>query len=90
MKQYSSNFIHLKCDVIDGIIQDGVRQPILFSFLLDKPSGCKVFGEPETIPYKNIIKSVQNAITFYLEHNNNEEVDFNSETLTFTLQMIKI
>ena len=46
--------IHLKCDVIDGIIQDGVRQPILFSFVLDKPSGYKVFWEPETIHYKKI------------------------------------
>ena len=27
---------------------------------------------------------------FYLEDDNNEEVDFNQETLTFTLQMIKI
>ena len=29
-------------------------------------------------------------MTFYLEDDNNEEVDFNQETLTFTLQMIKI
>ena len=34
---------HLKCGAIDGSIQDGVRQPILFSFVLDKPSGYKVF-----------------------------------------------
>ena len=38
--------IHLKCDCIDGSNQDGVRQPILFSFVLDKPSGYKVFCEP--------------------------------------------
>ena len=44
--------IHLKCDCIDGSIQDGLRQPILFSFELDKPSGYKVFCEPETIHYK--------------------------------------
>ena len=44
--------IHLKCDIIDGSIQDGVRQPILFSFVLDKPSGYKIFCEPETIHYK--------------------------------------
>ena len=37
------NKIYLKCDVFDGSIQDGVRQPILFSFVLDKPSGYKVF-----------------------------------------------
>ena len=84
------NKMHLKCDAIDGSIQDGVRQPILFSFVLDKPSGYKVFCEPETIHFKKINKSVLNTITFYLEDDNNEKVDFNGETLTFTLQMIKI
>ena len=44
--------IHLKCDCIDGSIQDGVRQPILYNFVLDKPAGYKVFCEPETIHYK--------------------------------------
>ena len=82
--------IHLKCDCIDGSIQNGVRQPILYSFVLDKPAGYKVFCEPETIHYKKINKSVLNTITFYLEDDNNEEVDFNGETLTFTLQMIKM
>ena len=82
--------IHLKCDAIDGSVVNGIRQPILFSFVLDKPSGNKVFCEPETIHYKKINKSVLNTITFYLEDDNNNEVDFNGETLTFTLQMIKI
>ena len=84
------NKIDLKCDCIDGSIQDGVRQSILFSFVLDKPAGIKVFCEPETIHYKKINKSVLNTITFYLEDDNNEEVNFKGETLTFTLQMIKI
>ena len=82
--------IHLKCDCIDGSIQNGLRQPILFTFVLDKPSGYKIFSEPETIHYKKINKSVLNTITFYLQDENNKEVDFNQETLTFTLQMIKI
>ena len=82
--------IHFKCDCFDGCIQDGVRETILFSFVLDKPSGYKVFCEPETIHYKKIKKSILNTITFYLEDNNNAEVDFNQEALTFTLQMIKI
>ena len=86
----NTNKIHLKCDCIDGTIQDGMRQPILFSFVLDKPAGYKVFCEPETIHYKKINKSVLNTITFYLEDNDRKEVDFNGETLTFTLQMIKI
>ena len=84
------NKIHLKCDAIDGSVVNGIRQPILYSFVLDKPAGYKVFSEPETIHYKKINKSVLNTITFYLEDDNNEEVDFNQETLTFTLQMIKI
>ena len=46
------NKIHLKCDCIDGSIQDGVRQPILFSFVLDKPSRYEVICEPETIHCK--------------------------------------
>ena len=86
----NTNKIHLKCDAIDGSVVNGVRQPILYSFVLDKPAGYKIFCEPETIHYKKINKSVLNTITFYLEDNNNTEVDFNGETLTFTLQMIKI
>ena len=80
----------MKCDCIDGSIQNGVREPILYRFVLDKRPGYKIFSEPETVHYKKINKSVLNTITFYLEDDNNKEVDFNQETLTFTLQMIKI
>ena len=80
----------MKCDAIDGFVVNGVRQPMLYNFVLDKPSGYKVFCEPETIHYRKINKSVLNTITIYLEDNNNTEVNFNSETLTFTLQTIKI
>ena len=48
----NTNKIHLKCDAIDGSVVNGVRQPIIYSFVLDKPSGYKVFCEPETIHYK--------------------------------------
>ena len=60
----STNKIHLKCDCVNGSIQDGVRQPILYSSVLDKKPGYKVFCEPETIHYKKINKSVLNTITF--------------------------
>ena len=86
----NTNKIHLKCDVIDGSVVNGIRRPRLFSFVLDKKPGYKVFVEPETIHYKKINKSVLNTITFYLEDDNNKVVNFNGETLTFTLQMIKI
>ena len=80
----STNKMHLKCDAIDGSVVDGVRQPILYRFVLDKPSGYKVFCEHETIHYKKVNKSILNTITFYLEDNNHKEIDFNGETLTFT------
>ena len=85
----TTNKIHLKCDVIDGSVLNEVRQPILYGFVLDKLPGYKVFCEPETIHYKETNKSVLNTVTFYLEDDNNEEVIFNGETLTFTLQVIK-
>ena len=46
------NKIPLKCDVIDGSVVNGIREPILFSFVLDKPSDYKIFCEPETIHLK--------------------------------------
>ena len=86
----STNKIHLKCNVIIGSVVNDLRKPILYSYVLDKLPGYKVSSEPETIHYKKINNSVLNTITFYLEDDNNEEIDFNQETLTFTLQMIKI
>ena len=85
----STNKIHLKCDAVDGSVVNGVRQPILHGFVLDKPSGYKEFCEPETMHYKKINKSVLKTINFYLEADSDKEVDFNQETLTFTLQIIK-
>ena len=35
----STNKIHLKCDVIDGSVVNGLRQPIIYSFVLDKLPG---------------------------------------------------
>ena len=48
----TTNKIHLKCDIIDGSVVNGLGQPILYSFVLDKLPGYKVFSEPETIHYK--------------------------------------
>ena len=85
----STNKVHLNCDVIDGAVVNGLRQPILFSFVLDKKPGYKAFCEPEKIQYKKLNQSVLNTITFYLEDDNNNEVDFNGETTNFTLQLNK-
>ena len=86
----TTNKIHLKCDVIDGSVVNGLRQLILYGFVLDNLPGFKVFCEPETVHYKTKNNSVLNTITLYLEDDNNEEVHFNVETLFFTIQTIKI
>ena len=51
----STNKVHLKCDIINGSVVKYVRQPILYSFVLDKKPGYKVFCEPETIHNKKKI-----------------------------------
>ena len=38
--------VHLKCDCIQGSITNGVREPILYSFVLSSPPGYKIFKEP--------------------------------------------
>ena len=61
-------------------------KPILYSFALDKPRGFEFFCEPETIFFKiESNKSVLNNLTFCLEDDDGSNVDFNGETLTFTL-----
>ena len=80
----------MKCDVVDGSVVNGSRQPIVYSFVIDKLPGYKVFSEPETNHYKKKNKSVLNTTTFYSEDDINKEIDFNQEALTLTLQMIRI
>ena len=82
--------IKLKTDVIDGRIVNGSRQPILYSFVLDKPSGYKLFSNPQTNRVKKINKPVLKTITFYLEDDSPNEFEINGETLNFTLKLIKI
>ena len=50
----TTNKIQLKCNIIDGSLVNGLRQPILYSLVLDKLPGYKVFCEPETTHYKKI------------------------------------
>ena len=82
--------VHLKCDCVDGSIVNGIREQILFSFNLSAPPGYKIIKEPNIILYKKINKTRLDSIQFFLEDNNHNPVDFNGETLTFTVQIIKI
>ena len=82
--------VHLKCDCVDGSIVNGVREQILFSFNLSAPPGYKIIKEPTTILYKKINKTRLDYIQFSLEDSNHNPVNFNNESLTFTIQIIKI
>ena len=82
--------VHLKCNVVDGSIVNGVREPILYSFALDQPPGHKIYKEPKVKLFKKINKSVLSHITFYFEDDDYKAVDFNGETISFTCQLIKI
>ena len=82
--------IHLKADCVDGSIVNGVREPILFSFSLDKPPGHKIYKEPKVKLFKKINKPILSHITFYLEDDDHKAVNFNGETVSFTCQLIKI
>ena len=82
--------VHLMCDCVDGSIVNGIREQILFSLNLSAPPGYKNLKEPNTILYKKINKTMLDIIQFFLEDNNHKPVDFNSVTLTFTIQIIKI
>ena len=82
--------VHLKCDCVDGSIVNGIQEQILFSFNLSAPPGYKIIKEPTTVLYKLINKTRLDTIQFFLEDSNHDSVDFNGETLTFTIQIIKI
>ena len=81
---------HLKCDCIQGLIVNGIREPILYSFALSSPPGHKIYKEPRVKFFEKINKSILTHITFYFEDDDYKPVDFNNETISFTCQLIKI
>ena len=69
--------VHLKCNVVDGSIVNGVREPILYSFALDQPPGHKIYQEPRIKLFKKRIKRVLSHITFFFEDDDDyKPVDF--------------
>ena len=80
--------VHLKCDCVDGSIVNGIRE-IVFSYNLSAPPGYKIIKEPKIILYEKINKTRLESIQFFLEDPNHNPVEFNSETLMFTIQIIK-
>ena len=82
--------VHLKGNVVDGSIVNGVRGPFLYSFVLSSPQSHEIFNEPGTRLFKKINKSVVSHIMFYLEHDDHKPVNYNGETISFTCRLIKI
>ena len=78
----------MKRDVFDGSVLNGLRQLLIYSFILLKPPGYKIFCEAEILHFKK--KSDLNTITFYLEDDDHKEINFIGETLNFTLKLIKV
>ena len=81
---------HLKCKIVDGSFFDGKRESIFFSFSLDARPRYKIFEEPSSILFKTVNKDKIEDIMFYLEDDDGKEVDFNSESLTSTVMLMKI
>ena len=84
------NKVQLKCDCINGSIVNGLREPLLYSFGLSSPPGHKIYKVPRGKLFKKINKSILSLIRFYLEDDDHKPVDFISETVSFTCQLIKI
>ena len=82
--------IPLKCDCIQGSIENGIQELILYSFALSSPPGHKIYKESRIKLFKKINKSVLSHITFYLVDDDHKPVYFNGETVSFTCQLIKI
>ena len=79
--------VRSKCVCIDGIIANGIREPILYSFALSSPPGHKIHKEPRLKLFVKIKKSVLSYIAFYLEDEDHKVVDFIRELISFTCQL---
>ena len=81
--------ICLKSHCIQGSKVNGAREPILYSFALDKPPGYRIHHTAKNKLYKEVNKSVLSHITFYLEDDDHKPVDFIGEAISFTCESIE-
>ena len=82
--------IHLKADCVNGSIVNGIRKPILYSFVFSSPPVHKLFNQPRIKLFKKTNKPVLSIITFYIKDDDHKPVDFIGETISLTCQLIKI
>ena len=82
--------IHLKRDCNIVSIANGVREPILYKFALDKSPGRKIYEKSRIKLFKQKTDSVLSHKAFYVENDDPKAVYFNGETIGFTCQLIEI
>ena len=82
--------VQLKADCIHGSIANGVCELILYNFVLSSPPGHKIYKEHRIELQKKVNKSVLSHISFYIEDDDQQPVEFNGEMINFTCQLIKI
>ena len=82
--------VHLKCDCIQGSIVNIIGEAIMYRFALSSPPGHKIYKETRIKLFKKINKSVLSHITFHLEDDDHQPVEFNGEIISFTCQLIKL
>ena len=81
--------VHLNCYCINGSIVNGRRESI-FSLSFSAPAGFETCKEPTLISVRKVDKERVENITFYLEDDDEEVVDFNGGTFTFTVMLFKV
>ena len=82
--------MHLKRNLSNGRSIINFRDLIYYNFALDKLSSHKKHKEPKNKLFKKMSKSVSFHTTFYSEGNDQNPIDFNGETISFTCQLAKI
>ena len=83
--------VHMKCNMIHGSTINGRPSNILFSFLIDQSPGYLIFKEPNPISYKKVEKrETISSIRFSFEDDDGKSVNFNGETITFSLELKKM
>ena len=63
---------------------NGVREPILYSFTLDKTPGHKFRRTAKIKLFKNVNKPVLSHIELHLEDDDHKAVDSKGEIISFT------
>ena len=85
LNKTTNDKIHLECDCMQRSELKGIRQPIFYSFTIDKPPSVKIFSMPDTMFHEIIEKLILTIITICLEFADRCVVDSNGEAVKFTL-----